>query len=168
VGLGGLGHVGVRLARAMGAEVVALTTSAAKKADALALGAHEAVVWTDRDALKPHAGRFDFVLDTVSASHDVNALVALLKRDGVLTLVGAPDKPLPVAAFGLIMGRRALAGSLIGGIRETQEMLDFCAEHGVLADIELIAIQGVNDAYDRLMKSDVKYRFVIDVDTLRR
>jgi uncharacterized zinc-type alcohol dehydrogenase-like protein len=168
VGLGGLGHVGVRLARAMGAEVVALTTSAAKKADALALGAHEAVVWTDRDALKPQAGRFDFVLDTVSANHDVNALLGLLKRDGVLTLVGAPDKPLPVGAFGLIMGRRALAGSLIGGIRETQEMLDFCGEHGVLADIELIAIQGVNDAYDRLARSDVKYRFVIDVDTLRR
>ena len=167
VGLGGLGHVGVKLARAMGAEVVVLTTSAAKKADALALGAHEAVVWTDRDAMRPQAGRFDFILDTVSANHDIGALLALLRRDGVMTLVGAPDKPLALSAFGLIMSRRTLSGSLIGGIRETQEMLDFCAEHGVLADIELIPIQGVNAAYDRLTKSDVKYRFVIDVDTLR-
>ena len=168
VGLGGLGHVGVKLAAAMGAEVVVLTTSAAKKADALALGAHDAIVWTERDALRAQAGRFDFVLDTVSANHDVGALLGLLRRDGVMTLVGAPDKPLALNAFGLIVSRRALTGSLIGGIRETQEMLDFCAEHGVLADIELIPVEGVNTAYDRLAKSDVKYRFVLDIATLRR
>jgi uncharacterized zinc-type alcohol dehydrogenase-like protein len=168
VGLGGLGHVAVKIARAMGAEVVVLTTSAAKKADALALGAHEALVWTEKDAMRSQAKRFDFVLDTVSADHDIGALLSLLKRDGVMTLVGAPDKPLAVNAFGLIGGRRTLAGSFIGGIRETQEMLDFCAEHGVVADVERIGVEDVNRAYDRLAKSDVKYRFVIDIDTLRR
>jgi alcohol dehydrogenase (NADP+) len=167
VGLGGLGHVGVKLARAMGAEVVVLTTSAAKKAAALALGAHEALVWTDREAMRSQANRFDFLLDTVAAHHDIGTLLGLLRRDGEMTLVGAPDKPLALDAFGLIMNRRSLSGSLIGGIPETQEMLDFCAEHGIAADIEMIPMQGINEAYDRLAKSDVKYRFVIDIETLR-
>jgi uncharacterized zinc-type alcohol dehydrogenase-like protein len=168
VGLGGLGHVGVKLARAMGAEVVVLTRSAAKKADALSLGAHEAIVWTDREAMRSQANRFDFILDTVAANHDIGSLLGLLRRDGEMTLVGAPDKPLSLGAFGLIVSRRSLSGSMIGGIRETQEMLDFCAEHAIAADIEIIPMQGINEAYDRLAKSDVKYRFVIDIDTLRR
>jgi alcohol dehydrogenase (NADP+) len=168
VGLGGLGHVGVKIARAMGAEVVVLTTSAAKKADALALGAHEAIVWTDAEALRSQAKRFDFLLDTVAADHDIGALLGLLRRDGEMTLVGAPAKPMSLGAFGLIVSRRSLSGSMIGGIRETQEMLDFCAEHAITADIEMIPMQGINEAYDRLAKSDVKYRFVIDIDTLRR
>jgi uncharacterized zinc-type alcohol dehydrogenase-like protein len=167
VGLGGLGHVGVKLARAMGAEVVVLTTSPAKKADALALGAHEAIVWTDKGALRPYASRFDFVLDTVSADHDMNALLSLLRRDGVLALVGAPENPLAVEPFSVMAGRRALVGSINGGLRETQEMLDFCAEHEVTADVEVIGVQAINAAYDRILKSDVKYRFVIDVATLR-
>jgi uncharacterized zinc-type alcohol dehydrogenase-like protein len=167
VGLGGLGHVGVKIARAMGAEVVVLTTSAAKKADAIALGAHEAIVWTDPEAMRSQAKRFDYILDTVAANHDIGALLGLLRRDGELTLVGAPDKPLSLGAFGLITARRTVSGSMIGGIPETQEMLDFCAEHGITADIELIPMQGINEAYGRLAKSDVKYRFVIDIDTLR-
>jgi uncharacterized zinc-type alcohol dehydrogenase-like protein len=167
VGLGGLGHVGVKLARAMGAEVVALTTSPAKKAAALALGAHEALVWTDREAMRSQASRFDFLLDTVAADHDIGALLKLLRRDGEMSLVGAPDKPLSLGSFDLIVSRRTLSGSLIGGVRETQEMLDFCAEHAVTADIELIPMQKINEAYDRLARSDVKYRFVIDIDSLR-
>jgi alcohol dehydrogenase (NADP+) len=167
VGLGGLGHMGVKLAHAMGARVVVFTTSPSKVADAVRLGASEAVVSTRADEMAKHAGSFDFILDTVSAPHDVNALIGMLKRDATMTLVGAPPAPHAVAAMGLIFGRRSLAGSLIGGIRETQEMLDFCAEHGVTSDIELIPIQRINEAYERLLKGDVKYRFVIDMSSLK-
>jgi len=167
VGLGGLGHMGVKFANAFGTHVVLFTTSANKTADALRLGAHEVVVSKDAAEMQKHATSFDFILDTVSAEHDLNAYIALLKRDGTLTLVGAPPIPLPVAAFGLIFGRHQLAGSGIGGIRETQEMLDFCAEHGIVSDIEIIPIQKINEAYERLVKSDVKYRFVIDMASLK-
>ncbi len=167
VGLGGLGHMGVKFANAFGARVVLFTTSPNKTADALRLGAHEVVVSKNAAEMQKHANSFDFILDTVSAEHDLNAYLALLKRDGTLTLVGAPPTPLPVAAFGLIIGRRRLAGSGIGGIRETQEMLDFCAEHGIVSDIEVIPIQKINEAYERLLKSDVKYRFVIDMSSLK-
>ena len=167
VGLGGLGHMGVKFARALGAHVVVFTTSANKKEDALRLGAHEAVVSRNADEMRKHAGSFDFILDTVSAEHDVNAYVQLLRRDGNLTLVGAPDKPHAVSAFGLIFGNKSLSGSLIGGIRQTQEMLDFCGTHGITADVERIPIQKVNEAYERLLKSDVKYRFSIDMASLR-
>src|SRR5271165_840335 len=167
VGLGGLGHMGVKFANAFGAHVVLFTTSPNKAADALRLGAHEVVVSKDAAEMQKHAASFDFILDTVSAEHDLNAYIALLKRDGTLTLVGAPPIPLPVAAFGLIFGRHQLAGSGIGGIRETQEMLDFCAEHGIVSDIEIIPIQKINEAYERLVKSDVKYRFVIDMASLK-
>jgi uncharacterized zinc-type alcohol dehydrogenase-like protein len=168
IGLGGLGHMAVKFANAFGADVVLFTTSPKKKADALQLGAHEVVVSTNENEMKKHIGSFDFILDTVSGEHDLNAYLDLLKRDGTLTLVGAPEKPLPVAAFNLIFKRRQLAGSAIGGIQETQEMLDFCAEHGVTADIELIRIQQINEAYERLLKSDVKYRFVIDMASLKQ
>ena len=167
VGLGGLGHMGVKLAKAMGAHVVVFTTSAGKTADALRLGAAEVVVSTDAAAMQKQAWSFDFILDTVSAPHDLNAYVNLLKRDGTMTLVGAPDAPTPVWAFGLLFGRRRLAGSIIGGIKETQEMLDFCAAHGITADVEVIPIQKINEAYDRLLKGDVKYRFVIDMASLK-
>jgi uncharacterized zinc-type alcohol dehydrogenase-like protein len=167
VGLGGLGHMGVKFANAFGAHVVLFTTSTNKTADALRLGAHEVVVSKTAGEMQKHAASFDFILDTVSAEHDLNAYIALLKRDGTLTLVGAPPMPLPVASFGLIFGRHQLAGSGIGGIRETQEMLDFCAEHGITADIELIRMQQINEAYERLLKSDVKYRFVIDMASLK-
>jgi len=167
VGLGGLGHVGVKLAHALGAHVVAFTTSPDKKEDALRLGADEVVVSRNANEMESHAGTFNFILDTVSAVHDINAYLALLARDGTLTLVGAPPKPLPVAAFALIGGRHSLAGSTIGGIAETQEMLDFCSEHNITADVEVIPIQKVNEAYDRLLKSDVKYRFSIDMASLR-
>jgi alcohol dehydrogenase (NADP+) len=167
VGLGGLGHMGVKLARAMGAEVVVFTTSANKKGDALALGAHEAVLSKDTTAMGAQAGRFDFVLDTVSAKHDYNAVIGLLKRDGALTLVGAPPTPAEILGFGLIMKRRSVGGSLIGGIAETQEMLDFCAKHEVMSDVEIIPIAKINEAYERMIKGDVKYRFVIDMATLR-
>jgi uncharacterized zinc-type alcohol dehydrogenase-like protein len=167
VGLGGLGHMGVKFAHAFGAHVVLFTTSAGKVADGLRLGADEVVVTTSGDELTKRARTFDFILDTVSAQHDINAYLNLLKRDGTLTLVGAPEDPLPVAAFGLIMGRRRFAGSGIGGIKETQEMLDFCAAHQIVSDIELINIQQINQAYERLLKSDVKYRFVIDMASLR-
>ena len=167
VGLGGLGHMGVKFARAFGAHVVLFTTSPGKTQDALRLGAHEVVVSKDSAEMKKHAASFDFILDTVSAVHDLNAYLDLLKRDGTLTLVGAPEKPVPVGVFSLLFKRRSLAGSLIGGIRETQEMLDFCADHGIAADIEKVRIQDVNTAYDRLARSDVKYRFVIDMATLR-
>lgn len=167
VGLGGLGHMGVKFAHAMGAHVVVFTTSPDKKADALRLGADEVVVSRNPDEMQQHAGSFDFILDTVAADHDINAYLNLLRRDGNITLVGAPPKPLEVAAFSLIMGRRTLSGSNIGGIAETQEMLDFCGEHNITADVEVIPIQQVNEAYDRLLKSDVKYRFSIDMSSLK-
>ncbi|MEG3910929.1 NAD(P)-dependent alcohol dehydrogenase [Microcoleus sp. w2-18bC1] len=167
VGLGGLGHMGVKFARAFGAHVVVFTTSPGKTEDALRLGAHEVVVSRNADEMQKHAGSFDFILDTVSAKHDINAYLNLLRLDGNITLVGAPENPLEVAAFSLIMGRRSLSGSNIGGIAETQEMLDFCGEHNITADVEVIPIQKVNEAYDRLLKSDVKYRFSIDMASLK-
>ncbi|OGU07334.1 MAG: hydroxyacid dehydrogenase [Geobacteraceae bacterium GWC2_58_44] len=167
VGLGGLGHMGVKFARAFGAHVVVFTTSAGKKEDALRLGADEVVISRNADEMQKHAGSFDFILDTIAADHDINAYLNLLGRDGNLTLVGAPEKPLAVSAFALLFGRRSLSGSIIGGIAETQEMLDFCAEHGITSDIEVIKIQDVNRAYERLVKGDVKYRFVIDMATLK-
>jgi uncharacterized zinc-type alcohol dehydrogenase-like protein len=144
-----------------------LTTSPGKAEAAVKLGADEVVVSRDAAAMQKHAGTFDFILDTVSAPHDINALLELVKRDGTMTLVGAPDTPTPLSVFGLLFGRRQLGGSIIGGIRETQEMLDFCADHGITADIELIPIQKVNEAFDRLVKGDVKYRFVIDMASLK-
>ena len=167
VGLGGLGHMGVKLAHAMGAHVVVFTTSPGKTEDALRLGADEVVVSRNADEMQKHAGSFDFILDTVSAKHDINAYLNLLRLDGNITLVGAPEKPMDVAAFSLIMARRSLSGSMIGGIAETQEMLDFCGKHNITADVEVIPIQKVNEAYDRLLKSDVKYRFVIDMASLK-
>ncbi|MGQ0722480.1 MAG: NAD(P)-dependent alcohol dehydrogenase [Candidatus Eiseniibacteriota bacterium] len=167
VGLGGLGHMGVKFARAFGAHVVLFTTSPSKTADGLRLGAHEVVVSRNEAEMQKHAVSFDFILDTVSAEHDLNAYLNLLKRDGTMTLVGAPERPSALTSFGLIFKRRQLAGSLIGGIRETQEMLDFCAEHGITADIELIRIQQINEAYERLLKSDVKYRFVIEMASMK-
>ncbi|MDZ7964368.1 MAG: NAD(P)-dependent alcohol dehydrogenase [Nostoc sp. DedSLP03] len=167
VGLGGLGHMGVKFARAFGAHVVVFTTSADKTEDALRLGADEVVVSRNAEEMQKHAGSFDFILDTVSAKHDINAYLNLLHLDGNLTLVGASPIPLDVSAFSLIMGRRNLSGSNIGGIPETQEMLDFCGEHNITADVEVIPIQKVNQAYDRLLKSDVKYRFVIDMASLK-
>lgn len=167
VGLGGLGHMAVKLAHALGAYVVVFTTSPNKKDDALRLGADEVVISRHRDEMKKQTGSFDFILDAVSADHDINAYIDLLRRDGTLTLVGAPEKPLAVAAFSLIFGRRSLSGSPIGGIPETQEMLDFCGAHNITADVEVIPIQKVNDAYDRLLKSDVKYRFSIDMASLK-
>lgn len=167
VGLGGLGHMGVKFARALGAHVVVFTTSPSKIDDALRLGAHEVVLSKDAAQMAKHAGSFDFILDCVSADHDLNAYIQLLARDGNLTLVGAPEKPLPVESFGLIFGRRSVSGSPIGGIRETQEMLDFCGEHNITADVEVIPIQKINEAYERLLKSDVKYRFTIDMASLR-
>ena len=168
VGLGGLGHMGVKFAHAFGAHVVLFTTSANKTADALRLGADEVVISKNDAEMQKHAGSFNFILDAVSADHDLNSYLQLLKLDGTLTLVGAPEKPAPVYAFNFLMKRRRLAGSAIGGIRETQEMLDFCAQHGIAADIELIRIQQINEAYDRLLKSDVKYRFVIDMASLKQ
>jgi alcohol dehydrogenase (NADP+) len=167
VGIGGLGHMGVKFAHALGAHVVVFTTSPSKKEDALRLGADEVVISRNADEIQKHAGSFDFILDSVSADHDINAYINLLRRDGNITLVGAPEKPLAVAAFGLIMGRRSLSGSPIGGIAETQEMLDFCGRHNITADVEVIPIQKVNEAYERLLKSDVKYRFSIDMASLK-
>jgi uncharacterized zinc-type alcohol dehydrogenase-like protein len=167
VGIGGLGHMGVKFAHALGAHVVVFTTSPSKKDDALRLGADEIVMSKNADEMQKHAGSFDFILDAVSANHDINAYINLLRRDGNITLVGAPEKPLAVAAFGLITGRRSLSGSPIGGIAETQEMLDFCGKHKITADVEVIAIQKVNEAYERLLKSDVKYRFSIDMASLK-
>jgi uncharacterized zinc-type alcohol dehydrogenase-like protein len=167
VGLGGLGHMGVKIARALGAHVVVFTTSPQKKEDALRLGAHEVVLSRNRDEMKKHAGSFDFILDAVSADHDINAYINLLAHDGNLTLVGAPAKPLAVGAFPLIMGRRSLSGSIIGGIPETQEMLDFCGRHNITADVEVIPIQKVNEAWERMVKADVKYRFSIDMASLK-
>jgi alcohol dehydrogenase (NADP+) len=167
VGLGGLGHMGVKIAHALGAHVVVFTTSPNKKEDALRLGADEVVISRNADEMQKHVGSFDFILDAVSADHDINAYINLLGRDGNITLVGAPSKPLPVSAFALIMGRRSLSGSPIGGIPETQEMLDFCGQHNITADVEVIPIQKVNEAYERLLKSDVKYRFSIDMASLK-
>jgi uncharacterized zinc-type alcohol dehydrogenase-like protein len=166
VGLGGLGHMGLKFAKAFGAHVALFTTSPRKAEDAVRLGADEVIVSTDAAAMKKQAGSFHFILDAVSAEHDLNAYLQLLKRDGTMVLVGAPEKPSPVASFNLIMGRRSLAGSAIGGIRETQEMLNFCAEKGITSDIELIKMQQINEAYERLLKGDVKYRFVIDMASL--
>lgn len=167
VGLGGLGHMGVKFARAFGARVAVFTTSPRKKEDALRLGAHEVIISTDADQMKQHAGTFDFILDTIAAEHDINAYIQMLGLDGNITLVGAPEKPLAVSAFALLFGRRSLSGSLIGGIRETQEMLDFCGAHNITADVEVIPIQRVNEAYERLARSDVKYRFSIDMASLK-
>ncbi len=167
VGLGGLGHMAVKLAGAFGARVVVFTTSPGKAEDAIRLGAHDVVVSRNAAEMQKQLGSFDFVLDTVSAVHDVSAYLDLLKRDGTLTLVGAPETPLPVGVFSLLFRRRQLAGSLIGGLRETQEMLDFCAEHGITADVEVIPIQKIDEAYDRLAKGDVKYRFVVDMASLK-
>ena len=167
VGLGGLGHMAVKFAHALGAHVVVFTTSPNKKEDATRLGADEVVISRNADEMKKHAGSFDFILDAVSADHDINAYISLLGVDGNLTLVGAPAKPLAVPAFGLIMGRHSLSGSAIGGIAETQEMLDFCGAHNITADVEVIPIQKVNEAYERLLKSDVKYRFSIDMASLK-
>jgi uncharacterized zinc-type alcohol dehydrogenase-like protein len=167
VGLGGLGHMAVKLAHALGAHVVVFTTSPNKKDDALRLGADEVVISRHSDEMKKQTDSFDFILDAVSAEHDINAYINLLRRDGTLTLVGAPEKPLEVAAFSLISGRRNLSGSPIGGIAETQEMLDFCGTHNITADVEVIPVQKVNEAYDRLLKSDVKYRFSIDMASLK-
>jgi alcohol dehydrogenase (NADP+) len=166
VGLGGLGHMGVKFAHALGAHVVVFTTSPAKNEDAMRLGADEVVVSRHADEMQKHAGSFDFIRDAVSAHHDVNAYINLLRRAGNLTVVGASPKPLAVGAFGLIMRRRALSGSCIGGIAETQEMLNFCGKHNITADVEVIPIQKVNEAYARLLKSDVKYRFSIDLASL--
>ena len=167
VGLGGLGHMGVKFAHALGAHVVVFTTSPNKKEDALRLGADEVVVSRNADEMKRHAGSFDFILDAVSADHDINAYLNLLGLNGNLTIVGAPAKPLPVSAFSLIFGNRNFSGSNIGGLPETQEMLDFCGEHNITADVEVIPIQKVNEAYERMLKSDVKYRFSIDMASLK-
>ena len=167
VGLGGLGHMGVKLAKAMGAEVIVFTTSPSKVEDARRLGADDVVLSKDAEQMGRYAGKLHFVLDAVSAQHDINAYLALLRVDGSLALVGAPEHPLPVAAFSLIPYRRSFAGSMIGGIAETQEMLDFCGQHGIVSDVEMIGMQQINEAYERLLKGDVKYRFVIDMASLK-
>lgn len=167
VGLGGLGHMGVKFAKAFGAYVVVFTTSPGKKEDALRLGADEVIISTDAKQMKRQAGSFDFILDTIAADHDINAYLGMLGLDGNLTLVGAPEKPLEVSAFALLFGRKSLSGSLIGGIKETQEMLDFCGKNNIIADVEVIPIQQVNEAYERMGKSDVKYRFSIDMASLK-
>jgi len=167
VGLGGLGHMGVKFAHALGAHTVVFTTSTSKIEDALHLGADEVVLSTDALQMQKHAASFDFILDAVAADHDINAYINLLAVDGNLTQVGAPEKPLAVSIFGLLMGRRSLSGSLIGGIAETQEMLDFCGQHNITSDVEVIPIQKLNEAYERMVKSDVKYRFSIDMASLK-
>ncbi|TDR85345.1 NAD(P)-dependent alcohol dehydrogenase [Enterovirga rhinocerotis] len=167
-GLGGLGHMGVKLAHAMGARVVVLTTSASKEADARRLGADEILVMRNPEAVAKHAESFDFILDTIAAEHDINVYLGLLRRDATLVQVGAPEKPLALNVFSLLLRRRNFAGSIIGGIAETQEMLDFCGAHGITADIEMIRMDEIEAAYQRMAKSDVKYRFVIDMATLQR
>ena len=167
VGLGGLGHMGVKFAHALGAHVVVFTTSPSKKEDALRLGADEVVISKDANEMAKHAGSFDFILDAVAAPHDINAYINMLARDGNITMVGAPEQPLPVGVFGLLFRRRSFSGSLIGGIAETQEMLDFCSQHNIVSDVEVIPIQKLNEAYERLLKSDVKYRFSIDMASLK-
>ena len=166
VGLGGLGHMAVKIGAALGANVTVLSTSPSKEQDAIGLGAHRFAVTKDAHLMRELRGSFDFILDTVSAPHDLNMYLSLLKRDGTMILVGAPPEPAPVSGFSLIGGRKRLVGSMIGGIQETQEMLDFCAEHAIMSDIEVIPIQDINQAYERVLKSDVKYRFVIDMASL--
>ena len=167
VGLGGLGHMGVKFAHAFGAHTVLFTTSPGKVEDGKKLGADEVVISKNEDEMKKHAASFDFILDCVSAEHDINAYLSLLKLDGTLCQVGAPEKPLPVEVFNLLLPRRNFAGSAIGGIPETQEMLDFCAEHGIVSDVEMIRMDEINEAWERVVKADVKYRFVIDLATLK-
>ncbi|MFA5517481.1 MAG: NAD(P)-dependent alcohol dehydrogenase [Desulfuromonadales bacterium] len=167
IGLGGLGHMGVKIASAMGAHVTVLSHSPAKMDDALRLGAADFLLTAEQNAFKENARRFDFILDTVSAKHNYNAYLNLLKRDGTMVLVGIPE-PTTLSAGSLVMQRRRLAGSLIGGIRETQEMLDFCGEHGIVADVEVIPIDRINEAYERMLRSDVRYRFVIDLASLKK
>jgi uncharacterized zinc-type alcohol dehydrogenase-like protein len=167
VGVVGLGHMGVKFAHSFGANVVLFTTSPGKAEDARRLGADEVVVSKNKDEMKKHARSFDFILDTVSAPHDINAMLGLVKRDGTMTLVGVPPVDPSLKVGNLIFQRRQLGGSLIGGIRETQEMLDYCAEHGIVSDIEVIPMQKINEAYERMLKSDVRYRFVIDIASLK-
>ena len=167
VGIGGLGHMAVKIAKAMGAEVIVFTTSTSKVEDARRLGADDVILSKDAEQMKRYAGKLHFVLDAVSAQHDINAYLSLLRVDGSLALVGAPEHPLPVAAFSLIPYRRSFAGSLIGGIAETQDMLDFCGKHNIVSDIEMISIRQINEAYERLLKGDVKYRFVIDMASIK-
>jgi uncharacterized zinc-type alcohol dehydrogenase-like protein len=167
VGLGGLGHMAVKFSHALGAHTAVFTTSPGKKDDALRLGADEVVISRNTGEMAKHAGSFDFILDAVAAPHDINAYIQLLRRDGNITMVGAPEQPLPVAVFGLIMGRRSFSGSTIGGIAETQAMLDFCSQHNITSDVEVIPIQKINEAYERLLRSDVKYRFSIDMASLK-
>ena len=167
VGLGGLGHMAVKFAKAFGAEVVLFTTSPSKIEDGMRLGASQVVLSKEPEQMAAHAGSFDFILDCVAAPHDINAYINLLARDGNITMVGAPEKPLSVAVFGLIMGRRSFSGSPIGGIAETQEMLDFCGKHDITADVEVIPIQKINEAYERMLRSDVKFRFSIDMASLK-
>jgi len=168
VGLGGLGHMALKFAHAFGAHVSLFTTSPNKTEDAKRLGAHDVVLSKNQDELTKRANTFDFIIDTVSAQHNLSPFINLLKKDATMVLVGAPEHPLPVSSFDLIFGRRRLSGSPIGGIRQTQEMLNFCADHNITSDIELIKIQQINDAYERLLKSDVKYRFVIDMKSLKQ
>ncbi len=167
LGIGGLGHLAIKIAKAMGAEVIVFTTSPSKVEDAKRLGADEAVLSSDADAMKNYSRKLHFIIDTVSARHDVNTYLNLLRHDGSVVLVGLPPEPLEVNSFSVVHGRRSFSGSNMGGIAETQEMLDFCAKHNITADIELIKMQDVNEAFDRLEKGDVKYRFVIDMKTLR-
>lgn len=166
VGIGGLGHMGVKFAHALGAHTVVFTTSPSKVEDAKKLGADDVVISTDPEQMAAHVGSFDFILDCVAVKHDVNTYINLLKRDGNLTIVGAPPEPMEIAGFPLLFGRRSLSGSAIGGIKETQEMLDFCGEHNITADVEVIGVDKINEAYDRMLKSDIKYRFTIDMSTL--
>jgi uncharacterized zinc-type alcohol dehydrogenase-like protein len=168
VGLGGLGHMALKFAHAFGAHVVQFTTSESKVADAKKLGAHEVIITKNADELAKHANTFDFILDCVSAPHDLNQYLNLLRRDGTMCLVGLPEVPSEVASFSLVLNRRSLSGSMIGGIAETQDMLDFCAEHNIVSDIELTTVDKVNEAYERVLKSDVKYRFVIDMKSLQK
>ena len=168
VGLGGLGHMGVKLAHAMGAQVAVFTTSANKRDDALRLGADDVILSRESAAMAQHFGSFDMILDCVSADHDINAYLSLVRPGGNMTLVGAPEKPMPLSSFSLIFGNKSLSGSMIGGIALTQEMLDFCGQHNITSDVEVIAIQQVNEAYDRMLKSDVKYRFSIDMASLKQ
>jgi alcohol dehydrogenase (NADP+) len=167
VGLGGLGHMAVKFAHALGAHVVVFTTSPKKKEDAIRLGADEIILSKNADEMQKHERSFDFILDAVSADHDINTYINLLRRDGNIVMVGAPEKPLAVSVFGLIMARRSLSGSPIGGIAETQEMLDFCGKHNITSDVEVIPIQKVNEAYERLLRAEVKYRFSIDMASLK-
>jgi uncharacterized zinc-type alcohol dehydrogenase-like protein len=167
LGIGGLGHMGIKLAKAMGAHVVMITTSPEKMAQASQLGADEVILSTRQEDMQMHAGTFHLILDCVSAAHDLNAYMSLLKTDGSLVLVGLPEEALPVAPFSLVAGRKRLSGSSIGGIQETQEMLDFCGKHNITSDIELISVSDVNTAFERLLKGDVQYRFVIDMSSLK-